>query len=164
KPWKQLANISKILADFLGSISYSSAISLAKGPAINIEIVLLAVEISAALTSPAIPNSAPRFDLTLLRTKFNNQVIPPLCCINATSPPINSAIIAISSIPTIPFEIELSKPDQLNDPSTSPIIADNTVPPINTKITLMPASAKINTNKYGITLIKLKSYDFVVSI
>lgn len=45
-PCQQLENISRILADFLGSISYSSAMFFAKGPVIIIEIVLLAVAMS----------------------------------------------------------------------------------------------------------------------
>ena len=65
KPWKQPPNISRILADFLESTSYSSAIFLAKGPDIIIEMVLFVVAISATLTKLAIPNSAPRFDFNL---------------------------------------------------------------------------------------------------
>lgn len=60
-PCQKLAKMSSKLADFRGSTSYSSAMFLAKGPVIRIEIVLLAVAISAALTNPAIPNSAPFF-------------------------------------------------------------------------------------------------------
>lgn len=43
-----------MLADFLGSISYSSAIFLANGPDITIAIVLLAVHKSTILTKAAI--------------------------------------------------------------------------------------------------------------
>ena len=110
---------------------------------------------SAALTKLAIPSSAPRFDFTFDLTKLSNQSIPPLCWIIPTRPPISNAIIAISSIPIIPLEIAFKRPFQPKEPSISPIIPANTVPPINTIITLIPTNARIKTNKYGMTLIKL---------
>ena len=70
-PCQQDENISSILAVFLLSISYLSAISLANGPAATIAIVLFAVHKSITLTNAAIPNSAPFLLFILLVIKYN---------------------------------------------------------------------------------------------
>ena len=61
----------------------------------------------------------------------------------------------IENVRIIPLEIAFKRPFQPKEPSISPIIPANTVPPINTIITLIPTNARIKTNKYGMTLIKL---------
>ena len=59
-PWMKQEKVSKMLADFRGSILYCSVISRATLPVVRMAIVLFAVQRLASETSAAMVSSAPR--------------------------------------------------------------------------------------------------------
>lgn len=106
-----------MLADFLGSISYSSAIFLANGP--DIAIVLLAVHKSTILTKAAIivsdiidklsPNIAPH--TTAPKTSATYILILP-----ATATPIGPIAAIVTT--DVPIDIDIKHPIT-NNPVTN---------------------------------------------
>ena len=76
-PWKMQEKVSSREAERLGLIPYSSATSLAMGPAITIATVLLAVAMSISPTSSPIPSWPPRLPRNTRRIKARMLSKPP---------------------------------------------------------------------------------------
>ena len=139
-------NVSRRLADFLGSSPNFLVMSRAMSPVVRIAIVLLAVQKFDSPTSPAMLNSAPRLPLMPLVKPLMMKSIPPLCRISSSIPPESIVTMISSPIPAIPSPTLPRNPSQVI-PFTNPIAALSSRPIPSTSRTFSPHRANTMTDR-----------------